>query len=305
MPLEDPRPDLVLPDKPAEALPPRSQTEDATGYYLETAARLLNAAAATLAAGVATDSTAEHYRAGFHNRVMFVAPVVSAAVLGTAISAAFRPEGGGRHRSTILANSVLTGLVGFVFHLTNTSKRAGGWTSTNVFYGAPIAAPLGLTIAGVLGLAASRVRVCRLAGDPSLRVRSTRHGVVVGYVAAVGLIGTSLEAGVLHFRGAFQNPFMYAPVIIPPVTAATLVVASLSQSSRSRVVAEALLRLTGWLGLVGTGFHAWGVHRRMGGWRNWRQNLLAGPPLPAPLAFTGLALAGLAATELLNREHRT
>jgi hypothetical protein len=40
----------------------------------------------------------------------------------------------------------------------------------------------------------------------------------------------------------------------------------------------------------------------MGGWRNWRQNVLNGPPLPAPPSFTGLALAGLAALKLL-RDH--
>ena len=33
----------------------------------------------------------------------------------------------------------------------------------------------------------------------------------------------------------------------------------------------------------------------MGGWRNWSQNVLNGPPLPAPPSFTGLAMAGLAA----------
>jgi hypothetical protein len=44
------------------------------------------------------------------------------------------------------------------------------------------------------------------------------------------------------------------------------------------------------------------VQRRMGGWNNWRQNLLAGPPLPAPPAFTGLALAGLAALDRLDAE---
>jgi hypothetical protein len=40
----------------------------------------------------------------------------------------------------------------------------------------------------------------------------------------------------------------------------------------------------------------------MGGWKNWRQNVLNGPPIPAPPSFTGLALAGLAALELLE-EH--
>ncbi|CFL08012.1 membrane protein [Burkholderia pseudomallei] len=40
----------------------------------------------------------------------------------------------------------------------------------------------------------------------------------------------------------------------------------------------------------------------MGGWRNWAQNLLAGPPLPAPPGFSALALAGLSAVSLAERE---
>ena len=60
------------------------------------------------------------------------------------------------------------------------------------------------------------------------------------------------------------------------------------------------LRLTALLGLAGVGFHIYGVSRNMGGWRNWSQNLLNGPPLPAPPSFTGLALAGLAALGLLE-----
>ena len=42
----------------------------------------------------------------------------------------------------------------------------------------------------------------------------------------------------------------------------------------------------------------------MGGWRNWRQNVLNGPPLPAPPSFTGLALAGLAALWPARGERR-
>ena len=62
------------------------------------------------------------------------------------------------------------------------------------------------------------------------------------------------------------------------------------------------LRLTAGVGVVGAGFHAFGVARNMGGWRNWRQNVLNGPPIPAPPSFTGLAIAGLAAMGLL-RDH--
>jgi hypothetical protein len=39
----------------------------------------------------------------------------------------------------------------------------------------------------------------------------------------------------------------------------------------------------------------------MGGWRNWSQNILNGPPLPAPPAFTALAIAGLVALSLIEK----
>ena len=58
------------------------------------------------------------------------------------------------------------------------------------------------------------------------------------------------------------------------------------------------------MGVAGVVFHAYGVSRGMGGWRNWRQNAFAGPPLPAPPSFTGLALAGLAALALLKEHAR-
>jgi hypothetical protein len=267
------------------------------------ASRLLNTAAATLAASVLTDSSAEHYRAGFHNRAMFIAPAVSAATLATATGSAIAPCSHGLLPRAVFAASVVTGLVGFGFHLRNVSRRVGGWNSANVFHGAPIAAPLAITMAGLLGIAASGLAKSNLSNHGRLAPRAkSRASLALGSLSALGLAGTTMEAGALHFRGAFQNPFMFAPVAIPPIAAVTLATATLTRSFTAHRTARGLLRLTGWLGIVGMGFHAWGVHRRMGGWDNWRQNLLAGPPLPAPPAFTGLALAGLAALELLEAE---
>jgi hypothetical protein len=266
------------------------------------ASRMLNTAAATLAAGVLTDSAAEHYRAGFHNRAMFIGPVVSAAAMVTTMAPASSKHPGVLRRA-VFATSVVTGLLGFGFHLTNVSRRVGGWNSANVFHGAPIAAPLALTMAGLLGLAASRITRSATSRDDRPPQRGRRRiATALGGLSALGLAGTSIEAGELHLRGAFQNPFMYAPVIIPPIAAATLATAAVTRSPKARKAASGLLRLTTWLGVAGVGFHAWGVQCRMGGWSNWRQNVLAGPPLPAPPAFTGLALAGLAALELLDAE---
>jgi hypothetical protein len=285
-------PQAAVPRPVGEATSHSSAPSDATA---ERAARHLNTAAAILAASVLTDSAAEHYRAGFHNGVMFIAPVVAAAVLATSTKHALTQSRPGHIRTAVLGAATITGLVGFGFHLANISRRTGGWHSTNVFFGAPIAAPLGVTTAGLLAIAGDRL---------SLRPTTPRLPVLVGAFAGLGLIGTAAEAGALHFRGAFQNPFMYAPVVAPPAAAAALAVAMVTRCSRMHGAARALLRLTSAIGMLGVGFHTWGVHRRMLGWRNWRQNLFAGPPLPAPPAFSGLALAALAALELLESDHQ-
>jgi hypothetical protein len=104
----------------------------------------------------------------------------------------------------------------------------------------------------------------------------------------------------MHLRGAYHDPFMFLPVTVPPMAAALAGEAAFGLRGRNRWFTRGWLRLTALLGFAGVGFHAYGVHRNMGGWRNWRQTVLNGPPLPAPPSFTGLALAGLAALGLLE-----
>jgi hypothetical protein len=125
-------------------------------------------------------------------------------------------------------------------------------------------------------------------------------GRAVAVAASLGLLGTAAEAALLHFRGAYHDPFMYLPVTIPPVTAALIGNAAFGRARERRPMTRFWLRFTALLGFAGSGFHAIGIARNMGGWRNWRQNLLNGPPLPAPPSFTGLALAGLAALGLME-----
>src|SRR6185436_13863933 len=104
----------------------------------------------------------------------------------------------------------------------------------------------------------------------------------------------------LHFRGAFHNPFMFLPVSLPPVTAIALALGTWKPGLRD--LARLLLRTTAVMGAAGAGFHVYGVQRNMGGFRNWSQNLLNGPPIPAPPSFTGVALAGLSAIKLMEAE---
>ena len=125
---------------------------------------------------------------------------------------------------------------------------------------------------------------------------------MIASVASLGLGGTVAEASLLHFRGAYHNPAMWLPVVLPPLAALSLAWDALKGDASLR--SARLLAATALLGLIGSGFHAFGIARNMGGWRNWRQNLLVGPPLPAPPAFTGLALAGLGALKMMERARR-
>lgn len=261
-------------------------------------ARRLNRAAGTLAASVLADSSVEHYRGSFKNKAMYTPLAVSALTLATSIhgTADMRPLAH-KARDAVYLLAAATGLIGSGFHLYNVGKRVGGFSWQNVFYGAPIGAPMAILLSGLLGFCSERVREANQARPRIFRLPAGR---TIAAVAGAGLLGTTGEAGLLHFRGAYHNPFMLVPVTLPPIGAALLMSAAARGPGGTR-------RFTGWwmraltvMGFAGVGFHAYGVSRNMGGWRNWSQNILNGPPLPAPPSFAGLALAGLAALDLIK-----
>jgi len=263
------------------------------------AARRLNRAAGVIAASVLADSTVEHYRGSFENNAM-VAPI-AASLLSLLVSAhghADRRRGSHWLRDGIYAAAAVTGLIGTGFHLFNITKRPGGLCWQNLFYSAPIGAPAALVLSGAMGYLSERVRDNPPGAVPA--IGGVPAGRAVAAATSLGLIGTVGEAALLHFRGAYHNPFMYLPVTLPPAAAALIGAAAIGPAGTPRPMARLLLRLTAALGFLGAGFHVYGVARNMGGWRNWRQNLLNGPPVPAPPSFTGLALAGLAALGLMD-----
>jgi hypothetical protein len=249
------------------------------------AAQALGAGAAILCVSVALDSAIEHYRGEFKDRAMFIGPTMAALGLGAATYIAFRPERANERLPKIALFTVgATGLIGLGFHAYNILKRPGELDALNLFYGAPFGAPAALTLAGLYGVIAGEM----VSGRDYVRTRLPRH--TAGLIA-FSLMGTIAEAGLLHFRGAFQDPAMYAPVTIPPLAAIAIGAAALSP--RATTIAEPLLKATAVLGIAGPMFHAYGIHRNMGGWGNWSQMILQGPPLPAPPAFLGIAAAGL------------
>ena len=286
----------LVPERVVEALAPRPKPR----HGVVRAARRLNRASGMLAASVLADSAVEHYRGRFQNRAMYTPLAVSTlSILASLHGTADRRRGAHRARDATYMLAGLAGLAGVGFHLYNVGKRPGGYrTMNNFFYAAPVGAPGALALSGLLGFAAERVRDNRPGKAPT--VFGLPAGRMLAALTSAGLMGTVGEVGLLHFRGAFQNPGMYIPVTMPPVAAGLLAGGALLPTRRPRRLARLWLRFTAVMGFAGVAFHAYGIGRQMGGWRNWSQTMVDGPPLPAPPSFTGLALAGLAALRLLE-----
>ncbi len=262
------------------------------------AAQRLNNSSALLALSVLADSSVEHYRGMFFNKAMLLPIAASAMTLMTGLHGAHdETPGANRLRRAVTATSAAIGLAGGGFHLYNVGKRPGGFSWHNLFYSAPLGAPYALILAGIMGTAAEHVRDTR---GGRIRLFGFPAGPTLAAVTAGGLAGTVSEAWLLHFRGAFHDPFMFLPVTIPPIAAALVSKAGVETLPRWPRLTRCWLWLTALMGFAGSGFHVFGVARNMGGWRNWSQNVLNGPPIPAPPSFTGLALAGLAALDLLQ-----
>jgi hypothetical protein len=255
--------------------------------------RAVDWASALLALSALADSSVEHYRGSFHNKTMYAPLAVSALTLAASLRDVVRSRSDDSGGSAVENLALATGIIGTGFHVYNIAKRPGGLSWLNLFYAAPLGAPAALSLAGLLRKVTRRLRERRQVGG----VRPSK--LLAGLVSA-GLIGTSAEAGLLHFRGAYHNPAMVIPITAPPVAAALLAHAMLTPKQPHPLTRWSLRLLAG-VGLLGSAFHAYGISRNMGGWRNWSQNLLNGPPLPAPPAFTALAIAGLVAVRLMER----
>ena len=260
----------------------------------------LRVAAALLGLSVFADSAVEHSRGLYKNPGMYAPVGISALLVSGNVGGLLARGSDTGVRDSLHATSFMLGIAGVGFHAFNVLHRPGGLSWHNMFYAAPVGAPAALALAGLIGFAADHVDVGRegpatLAGLPA--------GRVLAGLVAFGLIGTTAEVTLLHFRGNFQSKYMWLPVTMPPV-AAILLAASAIRPERSGLPAtRAWLGLTAAIGFAGVAFHARGISRMMGGWRNWTQNLADGPPLPAPPSFSALALAGLAALSLMERDN--
>ena len=177
-------------------------------------------------------------------------------------------------------------------------------------------------------------------GPPPGREDAVRAAQRLNRAAGVLAASVLADSAVEHYRGAFANKAMVTPLVTASLSLAVSAHGNADHRALPHRVRDGVYLLAALTGVVGTGFHVYniakkpggfswqnlfysapigapaalslsgamgflaervrGVARQMGGWRNWSQNVLNGPPIPAPPSFTGLALAGLAALGLLE-----
>jgi hypothetical protein len=253
---------------------------------------------ATLTVLLLADALAGHYRSGFVSRAQY-APFISGGLLtASALAAVLAPASAWANAALRAAGwlAVATGAVGFAFHhYYGIARKPGGykWLLHYLMYGAPQLAPLALALVGLLALVTARglAGTTRFAG---MNVRVALFGFV-----AVALAGAILQAGILHYRGAFNNPLMYAPLTAPLLAVFASVWTALAPGRAASLALAVLLWLTFITGFVGLGMHLRGFGRQMGGLYVALFNLLEGPPAFAPALFAGFAAVGLVAVYLL------
>jgi len=186
--------------------------------------------------------------------------------------------------------AIIAGLVGFGFHhYYGIAKKPGGykWLLHYLMYGAPQLAPLALAMTGMLALVAAN----GLANQISIAGMSLR--TVLQSLVAVAIAGATLQAAILHYRGSFNNPLMYAPLTVPVLAILVSICMIISPDDLVFKVLTILLWLTFLIGFVGLGMHLRGFGRQMGGTYVTIFNWLEGPPAFGPGLFAGFAAVGL------------
>ena len=244
------------------------------------------------------DALAGHYRSGFVSRAQYVPFISGGLLIASALTAVVMPGAAWTHTTLRAAGwlALVSGAVGFGFHhYYGIARKPGGykWLLHYLMYGAPQLAPLALAAVGALALITAR----GLASETNVAGVSLRTALSIFVVIA--LTGAVLQTGILHYRGAFNNPAMYAPFVAPLAAVCTSAWALVAPGRAASLTLAVLLWLTFLTGFVGLGMHLRGLGRQMGGLYVALFNLLEGPPACAPALFAGFAAAGLIAFYLL------
>lgn len=134
-------------------------------------------------------------------------------------------------------------------------------------------------------------------------LRNVAHGrferSLSGLTAFAALI-TTTEVYFEHYKASFGNKWMWSPILVtPPVVVAGIAGVFSKRWAKSWLPITAAVYAGD--GLLGQYFHARGVSRKPGGWRNASYNVPMGPPIAAPGLMSIVGAMGLLAA-VLRRE---
>jgi hypothetical protein len=141
------------------------------------------------------------------------------------------------------------------------------------------------------------------AHDVDRLVTNVRHGrfeQALSALTAMGAVVTTLEIFFEHDKASFGNRWMYTPIIVGPIAAASGI-AGFASHRLAKTVLPVMSAIVVANGVQGTLLHARGIGQKPGGWKNFRYNMEMGPPLMAPLLVTLVGGMGLLAA-VLRRE---
>src|SRR5579862_6053888 len=102
-----------------------------------------------------------------------------------------------------------------------------------------------------------------------------------------------LDSALEHYRGAFHNKAMIAPLVSASLSLAAGAHGTTDEQPRPHRTRHAISALALLTGLVGTGFHLYNIGKRTGGYSSI--NFFYGAPLGAPAALVLTGLLGAAA----------
>lgn len=243
------------------------------------------------------DAWAGHYRRDFAHRVQYIPFPIGGLLAIFAVAAVIAPQAPviGMGLRVLSWLSIAAGLAGFGFHhYYGLARKPGGYRRwlDSAMYGAPPLAPVALAMLGVFALLAWH-RALGAADVAGMPIRAALLAVTV-----IGLFGAIVQAAILHFRGAFNQPLMYAPLTIPVLATLGGIWVIVAPTPAARSVSIILFWLTLVTGFVGLGMHLRGFDRQMAGLYVPLFSWLQGPPAFAPASFAGLAALGLVAASL-------
>ncbi len=271
------------------------------------------------------EAYAQHLRGAFSHPMMW-SPVLLTPPMVLAAAAAFFSERAGRLLLPLASvASLVDGVVGFVLHLRGISRMPGGLKigQYNIVMGPPVFAPLLVTLVGILGLFAtflrreapprdlrSTISGLRFGARPKIRksgignlkseISMGRFQQVMALVSAFLGILAGGEAYFEHLHGSYNQRVMWTPVWVTPPMVAAAIGAAKSQKVARYVLpwTSAVTFLDGALGFL---LHLRGLKRMPGGFGNLEFNVMAGPPVFAPLLFSAVGLLGFIAVLLRRR----